>query len=157
MILETFIYALLVLDSSLDDVISSEDDGGEAGDWNWFDNCTFYANENLRDQLTGATNNKFTNNLITTLDIQGSSSVTSDSDYNLFVNNIEDGATSRNLASWQIANSSDANSLQGTPTYVGSDFSTIAAYALAGGSIGENADSSGNDIGADVTTIGVNA
>lgn len=137
------------------DVNLSEADGGEAGDWNWFDHCTFYANANLRDQLTGATNNKFTNNIITTLDIKGSSSVTSDSDYNLFVNNIEDGATSRTLASWQTANSSDANSLQGTPTYAGSDFSLIASYALAGGSAGEDAASDSSDIGVDVASVGI--
>ena len=133
----------------------SEADGGEGGDWNWYDHCSFYAGTNLRDQLTGATNNKFTNSILTTLDIKGSSSITSDSNYNLFVNNIQDGATSRDLASWRTANSSDANSVQGAPTYVGSDFDTIAAYALDTGSAGENSSSIGTDIGADVTTIGV--
>ena len=147
----------------------AEADGGEAGDWNWFDHCTFlglpYLSSQNQSSQAGAKNNKFTNSIFNAgLRVGQLGSVTSDSDYNLFVpSSIEhtfiespESSTSVDLAGWRTFNSSDANSVEGTPTFVGTG-DVIANYALDTGSAGENASSTGTDIGADVTQVGVAA
>ena len=144
----------------------AEADGGEAGDWNWFDHCTFLGRPYLSSQnqsaQAGAKNNKFTDCIFDAgLRVGQLGSVTSDSDYNLFTpSSIEhtfiespQSSVSVDLAGWRTFNSSDANSVEGTPTFVGAG-DVIANYALQTGSAGENAASDGSDIGADVTLIG---
>lgn len=139
----------------------SESDGGEAGDLNAYDHCTFkvgYTGTNQNGSAQpGAVNNKITNSLVTALTLQSPSTINAGSDYNLFpagtpINNY---GTSQNLAAWKTANSSDAHSVQGAPVYAGSDFTKIASYALQSGSPGKGVASDGKDIGVDITKIGV--
>ncbi len=92
-------------------------------------------------------------------------------DYNLYTNGsvtysgaaILENAIPYSLASWQAHISGNANypdddahSIAGTPTFVGgASPSTIAGFALAGGSVGKNAASDSSDIGANVSLVGV--
>lgn len=137
----------------------SESDGGPAGDLNRYNHCTFYESLNLTNQSGGALNDRLTNCVLTSLSLSSPSTIDAASDYNLFPAGtpISRYGVSQNLVAWRAANSSDAHSVQGNPVYVGSDFSTIAAYALQSGSPGENAASDGADMGVDVTTVGVHA
>lgn len=82
------------------------------------------------------------------------------SNYNLFASTIYNNSTTLTLAQWQAASTpagQDANSLAGTPSFVGgANPTTIAGFALSGGT-GVNAASDGTDMGADVTTVGAAA
>lgn len=87
-------------------------------------------------------------------------------DYNLYRpdgNAFYEFSAHYSLSEWQAhvaANPSnyendDANSVAGTPVFVGgSSPTTIAGFALASGSPGENAASDGTDMGADVSLVG---
>lgn len=151
----------------------SEADGGSAGDWNWFRHCTFKHGVRLTNQADagdttypGAKNNKFTDciNLVE-FRVGTLASVTSDSDYNLFAPNIiahswvatPSSQTDVTLAGWRAFNGSDANSIEGTPSFAGADFTLVDSYALAVGSVGKGAASDATDMGADVSAIGVAA
>lgn len=66
------------------------------------------------------------------------------------------GVTYVTLSSWQAASGQDANSLQGTPVFVGGAVpATIAGYALTSASPGYRRASDGKDMGADVAKVGV--
>lgn len=87
--------------------------------------------------------------------------------YNLYPNisnAIQYNRTNYSLQGWrnyQLNTHSrvvDANSLTGTPVFVGGATpTTIAGFALAAGSPGKQAGSDGRDMGADVTKVGIQA
>lgn len=155
----------------------AEDDGGAAGDWNFYDHCTIFGGVSLSNQTRGsvptdanpgAKNNKFQDCIIMSgFNVQTLANATADSDYNLFEPNIITHSatsldpltgTSVDLEGWKTFNNSDANSVEGLPTFVGGvSPTTIADFALAAGSAGKNASSTGTDMGADVTLVGVEA
>jgi hypothetical protein len=96
-----------------------------------------------------------TNNILSLLRVDDQCQVLSTSNYNGYASgSVVDGGT---LASWQSANSSDANSRQGTITYAGGDDSQISYYALVTGSVGKSGASDGTDMGADITRVGAQA
>lgn len=145
-------------------------DGGSAGDWNIFDHCTLYGGINLRnnadvgDAQPGAKNNKFVDCIVLDMFRVGQdASVTADSDYNLYESGIIEydfisspqSSTPATLAEWRVQNSSDSNSVEGSPTFSVSPPVEIADFSLAPASVGENSASDSSDIGADVTLIGV--
>lgn len=132
----------------------AEANGGSAGDLNVFRHVTMYAGINLT--ATGATDNKFTDCIINGFDIDSPSTVDPASNYNLYpASTITYYGTGQTLAQWRTQNSSDAQSVEGTPTYTGTNYATTGAYLLTGGSPGKNVASDGNDIGATIATVGI--
>lgn len=106
-----------------------------------------------------------TNNIVVgkyIIDQYGTSAYTntSTSNYNLMGSDvIFQGTAYATVSAWNAASvpaNQDANSIDGLPTFVGGATpSTIAGYALDIGSNGENAASDGEDMGADVSIVGV--
>ncbi len=77
--------------------------------------------------------------------------------YNLYPTGdmIHNNGTSYTLTEWQAFYGQDANSIAGTPVFVGgSSPSSIADYALVSGSPGDNAGSDGFDMGANINLVG---
>jgi hypothetical protein len=138
----------------------SEADGGPAGDLNRYDHCTFVTGLDLDSQDGGADNNTLYNCIVAQLNVRSGSSVTSTSDYNMFGNASDAiilNGSNQTLAAWRTANSSDANSVKGSYSFVGGSARDAASWQLVSSSLGENSASDGTDIGADVTAIGVQA
>lgn len=146
----------------------ADDDGGVAGDNNAFVHCTIYDAIELRNQTTtgdtqpGAQNVRFTNSIVRTqLSVETNSTVTSSSDYNLFstgASAIVRYGSNNTLSQWQSNNSSDAHSIQNTPSFTGGADATLPSYyQLQNGSPGKAAASDGKDMGADTTLIGPQA
>lgn len=83
---------------------------------------------------------------------------TNATNYNLYGGLIWYNGSSYSLASWQASSvpaGQDVNSLAGTPTFVGgASPTTVAGWALASGA-GVGASSTGTDMGADVSKVGV--
>lgn len=136
----------------------AEADGGEAGDLCTFDHCTFHDGITLTNQnqsvQPGAVDTKFINSVLASLTVQSPSTVTTDSNYNV-LNNILRYGSSNTLAQWRTNNGSDANSVDGTIVYQGSDMTLISSYALASGSVGKNAASDSTDMGCNISTVGI--
>jgi len=86
-------------------------------------------------------------------------------DYNLYPNTnelIREDRTSYSLQQWRDRTSTvhhrtvDANSLSGTPVFVGGETPAASAgFALAQHSLGKNAGSDGKDLGADISRVGI--
>lgn len=125
---------------------------GEGIALNTFEHCTFYEGVNLSD--VGALNTTFTNSIGLGFDVDSPSTVAAASNYNLLTGILNYGV-SQTLAQWQTSNSSDAASVGSNPTFVGTDFTTKAAYALSLGSAGKAAGTDGSDMGSDVTQVGI--
>lgn len=81
------------------------------------------------------------------------------SDYNLYPdmeNLVAQNRINYTLEEWQSHNQSDANSLQGTPLFVGgSSPQKVAGYALASNSPGKSAASDGGDMGIVADSVSV--
>lgn len=145
-------------------MVTPEENGFPSGDWNVFRKCTLPNGIQFRDGtqsgdlLPDSQDNKFVDCVIgSNFVLAGTNtSITQDSDYNLFYPSIiNNKGSAETLAQWQTSNSSDANSVEGTPTYVGGNVEDISYYELDTGSVGENAASDGSDMGAIVSLIGV--
>lgn len=141
---------------------------GVGGDNNFFDHNTFYNTihpVDMVEQSNTCDDNEFTNNLyvekLTLYEYKTIvGSMTTTSNYNLYMtgNIINEAGTNYTLAEWQIQNSSDTNSLSGASTFVGgANPSLISDFALTSESLGYQSASDGEDIGVDVSLIGVNA
>lgn len=136
----------------------AEADGGEAGDLCTFDRCTFHDGITLTSQnqsvQPGAVDTKFVDCVLASLTVQSPSTVTTDSNYNV-LSSISRYGSANTLAQWRTNNGSDANSVDGTIVYQGSDMTLIASYALHASSPGKGAASDAADMGCDVSTVGV--
>jgi hypothetical protein len=81
-------------------------------------------------------------------------------DYNLYNSTtaVVNNRVNYTLSGWQTYYSQDANSISGSPTFVGGGSpSTIADFALTAASDGYQASSTGADIGANVSLVGPDA
>lgn len=153
-------------------VYSCENNGFAGGMWNRYIHCTFLDEteglqlyDNSGDPMDGGLRTDGTtvessretylrNCLIGYLRVSALSSVRTGSDYNCFIQNIDDAGTSRDIASWRSANGTDANSVQGTPTFAGSDFGVISSYEITGGA-GYQTSEGGANAGADISRVGI--
>ena len=141
------------------------DDGGADGAGNntnnTFEYCTFPgAFSNIRDGNNGVNgqDNTIRNSIIGgQLTIWNNLSGTHNTtlNYNAYGANIHEFTTARNLSQWQTYYGQDANSVAGSPTFVATtDPTDPSTYALAGGSVGENAAENGQDMGAAAALVG---
>lgn len=148
------------------DVVIANDGGGDDGcDNNTIENNTITGYLDLSRRDTYAQGNALLNNISEgtyfIFDVNSVQSSTNTSDYSLYGNDtIQYNGTNYTLTSWQSSSvpaGQDANSISGTPTYVGGVSPvTISGFALDSGSLGKGAGSDGNDIGASALTVGVN-
>ena len=127
------------------------------------DNVTFFENKVEFDGAALATGGSSTPTAIDSVFANrfdghpfdaGTGFTVTSSNYNLFgLDAFLVNTVTQTFAQWQTAQSSDANSIQATPSFVGSNPATPSDWALLGS--GASASSVGADMGCDVTTIGV--
>lgn len=78
------------------------------------------------------------------------------SNYNLFSQNaFLVNTVTETFAQWKTGTGGDANSIQATPSFVGSDESVPSDWALQANTSGAGAASNGSDMGCDVSLVGV--
>lgn len=146
--------------------------GGTGSDYNTFNHNTFY-NSQWRSYCpssagdSGATNNTVTNNVFYGRAFgpefespECAENMYLTTNYNLYPTPTAVAHRSENytLANWRTLTGGDADSLSATPFFVGAKSPvTVADYALAAGSPGLEAASSGGDMGADVEFVAVRA
>jgi len=149
-----------LLGKNNEDMGINEANGVPGGDYNNIYHNTLVCGIGLSRDSGGATYNVFKNNIIMkTMNIHPYSSTTHNStmDYNLYSSGtaVREFDKDYSLSDWKSHYGEDANSISGSPTFVGgSSPNTIEGFALASGSIGKNAASGGKDIGADISKVG---
>ena len=142
-----------------------DDGGGDNGcDDNVFTHNTVTDLVELSNLDNIANDNEISDNIIEgqylIVPFQTATASTNTSNYNLFGSSIRyQNTTHATVAAWQAASvpsGQDVNSVGGLPTYIGgASPSTIAGFALNGGN-GAGAGGGGTDMGADVSTVGLN-
>lgn len=148
-------------------LVIRESNGGIGGRYNTINHNTIRGQFYLGLQCDALAIGHIVNNNIITSTYRvgcegqaGGAALTVTSNYNLYygTNGIKHGGVFYTLPNWRTHNGGDANSISGTPTFVGGATpTTIAGFALTSGSSGKNASSDGKDMGADITKVGPNA
>ena len=135
---------------------------GEGGDYNTLNNNYFYdlgfngCSDTSTDQ--GAFQNSVQNNIIVSrffLHPWQATPHESIMDYNLYVADIFENNVAYNLNQWQTYYGQDKFSLSGTPTFINPNLAVITDYQLSPNSLGYQAGDDNQDIGPNVSLVGM--
>lgn len=151
-------------------VTTSNANGGPGGDNNTFENNTFYSGRLILrddtepgDQSPGSQNNTVTNNIFNsggteTHYYNNSTPHNTKFSYNMYLDGQQthfEAGISYNLNDWITHSGTGIGSIVGTPLFAGGEApKNISDYALTPESQGYNADSRGNDMGANTDFVG---
>lgn len=150
------------------DVSVNEANGVPGGDHNIIEHNTFYLSSMILnastqdgDPLPGAIENILKNNLFTEAPIlhpYSSLAHNTTLNHNMYPlsNVVIEFGNSYGLTEWQNYYGQDIGSISNSPVFIGGEFfSTVADFALTGGSAGKNIASDGKDMGADIALVGI--